>query len=334
MKKLKIDILCNDGSPLGVSESDIYGQGFRIGVGGAELALLTLCAEWTKAGHTVTLFNNPNGGTSSFKQEEIHKFKPQDNRDILIIFRSPNYLAADAKGRKIWWSCDQYTIGNFSDFAHRVDKIITISPFHAEFFQNTYQIKNSITIDLPVRVDEYNLDIPKIDNRLIFCSVPDRGLGYLAQIFPKIKKEIPDASLVITSDYRLWGVPEPRNEQFIRQFMGMDGVRFIGAVSRQELVKEQLSAQIQTYPCIYDELFCYAVAECQVAGTLPITTKHAALETTNGGYFSSIDNFADDTISFLTNPRLKQFQEEIKFMATQRFSPSQILKHWDKVFYE
>ena len=59
MKPLSIDILCNDGSPLGTHYSDIYGENGRIGLGGAELALHTLCDGWTEVGHRVRLYNNP-----------------------------------------------------------------------------------------------------------------------------------------------------------------------------------------------------------------------------------------------------------------------------------
>ena len=38
-----IHVLANDGSPLGVTEKSIFGEDGRVGVGGAELALLTMC---------------------------------------------------------------------------------------------------------------------------------------------------------------------------------------------------------------------------------------------------------------------------------------------------
>ncbi len=209
---MKIDILARDGSPLGVDCLDIYGEMSRVGVGGAELGILTLMEGWHKAGHDVTFYNNPiRAGGSPFKQLPIFLFDPQEDRDILIIFRSPNPLCYNAKGKKVWFSTDQYTIDNFAKFARKVDKIVTISPFHAQYFKDTYQIEDTITIDLPVRIQDYKLDEDaqecKVPNRLIYCSVPDRGLAILAQAYPRIKQEIPDASLVITSDYRLWGLP-------------------------------------------------------------------------------------------------------------------------------
>ena len=61
-------------------------------------------------------------------------------------------------------------------------------------------------------------------------------MGIVAETFPKIKEMIPDASLVITSDYRLWGVGSPMNQQYVQAFMMMEGVEFLGAVPRERLV--------------------------------------------------------------------------------------------------
>ncbi len=346
---LKIDVLCNDGSPLGVTLADVYGGNGRVGVGGAELALLTMCEGWHNAGHRVRLFNNPtHGGLSPFGQFPIDTFIPREDRDALIIFRSPNHRITHAKGKKIWWSTDQYTVGDFAEFAKRVDTIVTISPFHADYFKSTYGIENTTTIDLPVRIQDYFQEVKdptvpisqfeKIKHRMIFCSVPDRGLEILAQAYPKIKQAIPDVSLSITSDYRLWGVAEPRNEQYIRRFFGIDGVKFLGAVTREEMVQEQMKAEILAYPCVYNELFCYSVAECQIAGAFPITTSQGALITTNMGMQIPGDarnphwapRFSEKVIEMLEFPKLNELQTEVQRSAISRFSLERIMKKWDE----
>lgn len=339
--KLKIDVLCNDGSPLGVSEDSISGQNGRIGVGGAELAILTLMSGWQAAGHEVTFYNNPRQGyQSSFRQAPMSLFLPQESRDVLIIFRSPNERAKTAKaGKKVWFSTDQYTVGDFAKFAEHVDKIVTISDFHANHFSSIYGIENTITIDLPVRSWEYKEEVEKIPNRMIFCSVPTRGLDVLAKCYPKIQEQVRDVSLTVTSDFRLWGALSPMNEKYIRNFMGMDNVTFLGAVPRQQLVLEQLRAEIHAYPCTYEELFCYASAECQVAGCFPITSSIGALSTTNMGLFVQGDpNTADWQNIFIqvvveTLRGRAYFQEmarENQRRAIERFSIDRILKEWDE----
>lgn len=342
---MKIDVLCNDGSPLGTHLRDLYGDDNRVGVGGAENALHTMCEAWHKQGYSIRLYNNPTHAHGSpYPQYPITTFAPQEERDILIIFRSPNPRSIGAKGKKIWWSCDQFTVGDFAKFATTVDKIVTISDFHAEHFRTTYNIQETTTIDLPVRVQDYEDFEPsmKIKNRLIFCSVPDRGLHILANAFPNIREQVPDVTLSITSDYRLWGVGQARNEGYIRKFLGMDGVKFLGAVPRREMVKEQMMAQVQAYPCTYNELFCYSVAECQIAGAYPVTPPTGALRTTNMGTLiggSPHDprwgsTFVEAVVSALKDPQLQEKQLDVQIKAHNRFSIERILGEWEKVFNE
>jgi len=331
---MKIDVLCNDGSPLGVCTKDIYGENGRIGIGGAELALLTMCEAWHNAGHQLRLYNDPKTPEGSpFPQYPISTFYASEPRDALVIFRSPNSRAIGAVGKKIWWSCDQYTVGDFADFSRKVDKIVTISPFHTNFFRSTYGIENSINIDLPVRSWDYDQKVDKVPHRLIFCSVPDRGLSLLARLYPKIQQEVSDVSLVITSDYRLWGVDYPANEQYIPQFMNMNGVRFLGAIPRRELVMEQLQAQVQAYPCTYEELFCYAVAECQVAGCIPVTSDIGALGTTNMGIQVHGWIGAPDWDDQFVNAVVNTLNSPPPPIDKNRFSIDKVLAEWnEKVF--
>jgi len=341
---MNIDILCHDGSPLGISLNDLWGEGQRgIGVGGSEYALLTMCEEWKKAGHRVRLYNNPrNPRGNPFGQFPISSFVPNDKRDVLINFRSPNEQAVVASGLKVWWSCDQYTVNDYAKFAPFMDKIVCISQFHADYFRENYSIENAIVIDLPVRV--HDLDgkvVEKRPNSLIFTSVPDRGLQYMKQAWNRIQREIPDVSLTITSDYRLWGLHEPRNEHFRQQWIGVDNVSFIGAVKREKLIREQMLAELFVYPNIYDELFCVSLAEAQCCGAYPVTSGIGALRTTNLGTLINgnptdgrskfMKEFCEKIIYLLKSPHeLEAKQEDVRKRAIERFHPDNILEQWNK----
>lgn len=338
---MKIHVLANDGSPLGVSEQSIHGLDGRMGVGGAELAILTLMRAWHDAGHEVVFYNNPKtANASAFLQLPISLFNKSEDRDILIIFRSPNNRAIGANGKKVWFSCDQYTVGNFRDFAQHVDEVVTISNFHAKHFETHYGITGTHTIDLPVRIWEYGDLHEKQTNSFIFCSVPDRGLSVMADCYDDLYKNIPGMTLTITSDYRLWGTHSPMNEQYIRKFLGKPGVRFLGAVSRTQLIEEQKLAQFHAYSCTYDELFCYASAECQVAGCYPISSNAGALDTTNMGkvIYGNPNSpewkreFIDTVSKAANNPDITRMAEDISNLARERFSLDRILQKWDKVF--
>lgn len=340
---MKIDILCSDGSPLGVGLSSVGGDAYRVGVGGAELALLSMCEVWHNIGHTVRLYNDPHEAvTSPFEQFPVNAFTPSDDREIVIVFRSPNPRIVAANGLKVWWSTDQYTRGSFRDFAPMVDKIVCISDFHKNYFLDKYGIKGVAVIDLPVRLPDYEQKIEKVKNRFIFTSVPDRGLNNLWRIWPKILKAVPDASLVITSDYRLWGCMAGQNDQHIARWIVRDNIEFLGCVNRSKLVEEQLKAEFHLYPCNYDELFCIAVAESQVAGAFPITSSKGALPTTNMGsvlYVNADDprhdkDFVSIAVGLIENRETyKNNIEDMQTKALQRFDPLVINTIWeDKVF--
>lgn len=337
---MKIDVLCGSGSPDGVVYTDIFGVNGRIGVGGAELALLTLCEGWQKRGYDVTLYNNPRKQDGVLNQKPRDAFDKNAERDIFVIFREPTAKVTQAKGLKVFWSCDQYTIGDFAHFSQFVDKIVTISPFHTEYFKARYNIQIAISIDLPVRTWEYEV-CEKVANRLIFTSVPDRGLELVAGMFPKLRESIPDASLVITSDYRLWGNYSPDNQAHFQRFMHMEGVQFLGGVTRDRLIQEQLKAQIHFYPNIYDELFCIAVAESQVAGVLPVTSAVGALGTTNMGVLINGDPrqqafqeiMIEMTVKYLRDEKLTQIQNDLRERALKRFSLDRVLDEWDRLIF-
>lgn len=343
---MRIDVLCHDGSPLGICEGDINGEvDKRIGVGGAELALLTMCAAWKFHGHDIRLFNDPKMGyRSTFEQLPCGAFDPQADRDVLVVFRSPNEkVYGGAKGLKVWWSCDQYTIGDFRDFAPHVDRIVTISPYHTKYFKDIYGIENAQYIDLPVRTWEYKEPPVKKPRQCMFTSIPDRGVVPLRKAWQIISAKVPDATLVITSDWRLW--TEWQTEQAIRHYRlcyaDAANVSYLGAIKRPELVKIQMASDLLIFPCTYEELFCIAAAEAQVAGALPITSEAGALATTNMGIKlhgnpnddEFIERFADVVIQKLLSPeKLKEEQCWLRERAMERFSIETILNKWYEVF--
>ena len=334
---MKIAVVASDGSPIGVTEADIYGvHGDRIGVGGSELGIMTLMRAWVEAGHDVCFFNSPrHKGESCFEQKHVQQFRPEDNWDVAIAFRTPNYRVASSRARlKVWYSHDQYTSVDFKGFSEHVDKVVGISPFHAKFLYDTYGVDGMIPIDLPVRVYDYEgFDITAKDpNSCIFTSVPDRGLKEMLRYWRPLHAIYPDKVLSITSDYRLWGAEEPRNDEYRYVAQKQENVNFMGAVTRSQLIQTQLQASYLLYPCTYDELFCYTIAEALVAGCYTITTNQGACATTNMLGAVNMERFG---------PKIGEvFEREepvnyagIRAAAINRFHPDTILRQWnEKVF--
>ena len=279
---MRIDILCPSGSPVGIIPDDIHGRG----VGGAELALMTWAEVMQKRGHQVSIYNSPKrpGSYEGVEYYGIGEWDPNVSRDMSILFRNPHPSFGSSKGLRVFWSCDQFTEGDYNrQIFPFADRVVTISPFHTNYFLEHYKVEESKIRDIPlgVRAWEYNEKVEKIRNRFIFCSVPHRGLHLLRGLWNGIVSEFPDASLVITSDYRLWGSSNPDNHTHRADWSGVQNVQFLGKVSRKDLIRYQQEAELLAYPCVFDELFCIAVAECQVAGVIPLTSGVGALPSTN-----------------------------------------------------
>lgn len=346
---MRIDVLINDGSPLGVIPQDIYDRG----VGGAELSMMTLMEKLGERGHDVIVYNNPrivgdHGNVRYLKQEAYNDRTP---KDVVIIYRSPNkrfhpeHMPADVK--KIWWSTDQFTIGNFAEFAQKVDYVVTISPYHTKYHHRNYRIepgKKMNHIDLGVRIEDYDHEVEKVDGRMIFCSIPDRGLHVLHAAWPLIKRDAPHASLVITADYTLWGASANVGKHRL-DWAGTDDVRYLGNIKRKLLVQEQLKAEIMAYPSVYEELFCISSAECSVAGALPVTSATGALVTTNDSGIiipgnptapAWVKSFASRIVSLLNQEHdyLVERQGTMVANARRRFDWNVIVERWEKLFEE
>ena len=178
----------------------------------------------------------------------------------------------------------------------------------------------------------------KETGKLIFCSVPERGLENLFKIIPIIKKRFPDISLVITSDYRLWG-SVPANERFKEMFSSMANVSFYGKLDREKLLEQQKTSEIMVYPCDYDENFCISAAECMAAGTVPVTTDIGALRTTvkDGGIILKGNpkdvgyqmRFAEEVCNLLEDKvKLNELSEKGKEIAKRYYDWRLIARDW------
>lgn len=337
---LVIDVLCNDGSPLGVHPGLIWTRG----VGGAELALMSWAEEMGSRGHAVTIYNDPTEegfhGHACYSPKGAFR-RRRDDRDVLLLWRSPHPdLRRSTARMKVWWSTDQYTVGDFRmDILPFVDMSVCISPHHREHHIQRYGADPDriLDIDLGVRLTDYDLDEPpeRVATQCLYCSVPDRGLDVLRLVWPKIKEREPRATLFITGDYRLWGAPSPGDVKHRLEWLHEMDVHYLGAIPRRELIALQLASGVHSYPCTYDELFCISSAECQVAGAVSVTTEVGALRTTNQYGLRVPGTPADPGwLDLYTDTVLQAMEWPIASMvyeARKRFDWATICDRWEAI---
>ena len=121
--------------------------------------------------------------------------------------------------------------------------------------------------------------------------------------------------------------------------MRYDGVSFLGAIPREQLLMEQAEAQLLLYPSYYDtaELFCISVAEAQAMGVYPVTSSWGALGTTNMGTVipgKAVDSsfhkaFSTTVENLCAEPSLLHDKMHlVKNLALNRFHPEIVSEKW------
>jgi glycosyltransferase involved in cell wall biosynthesis len=284
---MKLVFYCD---PRGYRTYPFDGSSLEAGVGGSESALINLGRALARRGHEVVAY------TSTTRPIEVDgvAYRPSvsfddPSCDVLVVFRFYAEAIRGARRRlTVLWSLDlpvadpPYEVDRS---LAEVDAVVAISEFHASRIvafgsaAGIPKLAEKIWIGgCGVWASDYREALPKIPQRFIYCSVPDRGLVPLLGMWPALRRELPEATLAIFGGYALWGLVD--REPALRELADAPGVQFRGVVPRRELVREQLLAELHLHPCSLEENFCLASMECQAAGTPSIVSSRGALPTT------------------------------------------------------
>jgi hypothetical protein len=262
------------------------GHTFRTaGVGGTESCIVLLAEAFASRGASVVVANRV---PAACTDGDVH-YVPldaigADPFDIIILWKHWSETAAGRRGQKLflWTDVHMPDPAGLARCRGWADVSCTLSAFQRRQLAAATGDAALVSLDAaPIAVADY-VEAPPVKERLLlYCSVPDRGLYYLKDLFPRIRERVPDARLAITSDFSLWGA-QPAKEAFMRFFEGSEGVDYVGHVSRRKLVAWQYRARVMAYPCRFEEGFCLSAAECMAAGAVPVTTGRYALVQTVG----------------------------------------------------
>lgn len=186
--------------------------------------------------------------------------------------------------------------------------------------------------------------VAKIPGRVAWTSSPDRGLHWLLRAWPKIRREVPWATLKIFYPIASWIAhfqnkmlfdhPEPsireqaRRVAYIEHSMKVlagQGVESVGGVSRRQIVEEVGRTECVAYTCdtvLWSEGFSCSLMEACAAWACPITTSVDAFPEIYGGILpmvdrplgKNIDEYAGLVVRALTDP---VWREEINERARE-----------------
>jgi len=271
----------------------------RDGIGGSETAVIEMTKRWAADGHRCRVYGDCDGMEGFYDGVEYlhHERFPGTECDVLVASRRADAVedgVCEAKLRFVW--IHDVHLGDLVTHARalRTDRFLVLSRWHRENVLKAHpQIHPDQVIVTRNGIDLTRfarMDIKRDPHVAIYSSSPDRGLLSLLQMWPEIKKRVPDASLKVFYGFENWeklARDNPQEGGKIAEIRGMlrglesgYDVAYIGRVPQEELAQEMLSAGVWLYPTWFHETSCITAMEAQAAGLRIVTSPIGALPET------------------------------------------------------
>lgn len=330
------------------------------GIGGSEAAVIYLAKELTSLGWKITVYGAPGqdaGEYDGVKYVDWWNFNPKDDLNILVLWRSIGMVDFKPKSKfTMLWLHDVPSNPDFTvERVGQLNKIAVLSEYHKSLLRLERQGKFE-----PMPEDKVFLtangtgdlavpkDIERDPHKMIYQSSPDRGLVYLLNMWPKIRQEVPDATLDVFYGFEVFDKLHSNNpsklkfKEWVIKHMEQPGITYHGRVGRAQLHVEQSKSAIWAYPTDFTEISCITAMECQALGAIPVCTTMAALEETvkNGIKVdvdittdSGQDEYVAQLIRLLKDTKLQEEIRKPMMEWAQKYFPwGDVARNWDRLF--
>ena len=165
----------------------------------------------------------------------------------------------------------------------KIKCIIGLTKWHQEGIKSMFPQFKTAYLNYGINsVDFVKNESIKLKNSFIYSSFPNRGLVVLLDMWPRIKKILPDATLNVYCNLEQEWVNSvaPEMMKKIKETVNQQGIKLHGWVSKSQLKQAWEISEYWLYPCIFDETFCLTALEAAVSKTFVITNGLAALSET------------------------------------------------------
>lgn len=354
--KKSMVIFCGAG-PLGT-----WGpKSLATGIGGSEEAVIRLSQELNKQGWAVTVFATPGpetGDQGGVMWKNYWDFNPNDTFDVLVSWRSPWFWETKYKARKTYlWMHDVMPKSEFYDERlENISKVILLSEYHRSLFPNIPDEKVFLSSN-GITPEDFVIPAEGRDPyRILWMSSHVRGLQLLYDMWPSIKKKVPEATLDCYYGWESFVAvhqdnPERMGWMHMMQKLGkkLDGVTDHGKVGQHDIVREINKSGIWAYPCPFPEISCITAMKAQAGGAIPVSSDFAALkETVKFGvkvHMSQVDeqqpignwnkkevaNYKRELVKLLKDPERQQsIRSAMMPQSRQIFAWKGVAEQWSK----
>jgi len=235
---------------------------------------------------------NPQGGTellySNLKKYVGVNWSTNINLILSVCHQS---MIVPDKTNILWQHLhtDQAAIAGMYDqtFIDSIQQFVYVSNWQRQQYQEKFNIShaNNLVIKNAVEPIEFR-DKPNDRLRLIYTSMPNRGLDVLLDAFTLVNR---DVELIIYSSNIIYGngyhnLIGKQNDQMFNRARTMKNVSYRGYATNKAVRLALQSSHILAYPSTFEETSCLAAIEAGAAGCKIVTTRLGALPETCGKY--------------------------------------------------
>ena len=278
------------------------------GLTGTDLSYCMISSELQKLGNDVHMFTvhaQPNNkpvtweGCKLYNYEERHTVIDESFDAVLSINEPDALRGVNEKPLRICWQFLNdftYCQPGFDDY---VDQWLAVCDRHMRHVKQFAPQPEKWSV-LPLGCDEsWYQQGPKVPGRMIFCSSADRGLHWALQVYPEIKKAVPEATFRIFYHFQEGSIlkVEPNSTQDHPHVIEMSnrlrycknavqkmkhlGVEHVGSVSVNQLRQEMSEASLLLFPVdtvAFTEGFSLSIMQSHASGAIPAISGADCLE--------------------------------------------------------
>lgn len=325
------------------------------GMGGSEEAVIQMSRQLTNMGWKVTVYATPYAQAGTYDGVEWKNywtFNPTDKFDIFIAWRMPWWFDIEVEARKKFlWLHDVMDKSEFTpERLNNIDQVIFVSQYHANLYKGVIPEEKWFVSGNGIDPEQFSSTDNKFDrdfHRCLYMSSHPRGLEILYDIWPEVKKAVPDATLDVYYGWKTFDNSNKDNpermawkDKMLKRAKELDGVKDGGRIDHWQIAEEIQKSGVLAYPCIFPEVYNISTVKAIAGGCYPVISDFACLPD-YADYSTQIHlgkdrekfkrEYTKALIHLLKNPIDQHEREQNALAAREKYSWEKTARGWDEV---
>lgn len=296
-------------------------------LGGSEEAIVCLSRALARLGRRVIVYTRLPPFTltgtmfEGVEYRDTCTFHPDGEHGTLVVWREPEpvqdvldpiFVRPGLFGLHMWMhDSDECVDSNaYGNMALMCDTVSTLTSYHKKCLSSLCEDANYVNIPNGIETNALpDLDTIHRDSfRVAYTSCPSRGLRILLDMWPTVRRTIPQAHLDICYDWTAFEAQYPSEcARMRRQIDSLEGVTLHGGLSHADLHEVLAQTNVWAYAhfhLTYMETFCISALKALAMGCTVLTVPNGALPEVigdDGRFVNTPGEYTDALIYALQN---------------------------------